>query len=80
VIWLVMKDVVVLAGIGIAIGLSASWALTRMVKSQLYGIQPNDLISIIAATVGIAAVALLSGYIPARRATRIDPMRALRWE
>jgi ABC-type antimicrobial peptide transport system permease subunit len=80
VIWLVMKDVFVLAGIGIAIGLSASWALTRMVKSQLYGIQPNDLISIIAATVGIAAVALLSGYIPARRATRIDPMRALRWE
>ena len=80
VIWLVMKDVVVLAGIGIAIGLSASWALTRMVKSQLYGIQPNDLMTIIAATVGIAAVALLAGYIPALRATRVDPMRALRWE
>jgi predicted permease len=80
VLWLVMKDVVVLAGIGIAIGLPAAWALTRMVKSQLYGIQPNDTLTIAAATVGIAGVALLAGYIPARKATRVEPMLALRWE
>ena len=80
VIWLVMKEVLLLAGIGIAIGLPASWALTRMVKSQLYGIQPNDALTIIAATLGIALVALLAGYVPARRATLVDPMRALRWE
>jgi ABC-type antimicrobial peptide transport system permease subunit len=80
VIWLVMKEVLLLAGIGIAVGLPAAWALTRMVKSQLYGIQPNDALTIIAATLGIALVALLAGYVPARRATLVDPMRALRWE
>jgi len=80
VIWLVMKEVLLLAGIGIAIGLPAAWGLTRMVKSQLYGIQPNDTMTIITATIGIALVALLAGYVPARRATLVDPMRALRWE
>jgi predicted permease len=80
VLWLVMKDVVVLAGIGIAVGLPAAWALTRLVKSQLYGIQPNDTLTIVAATLGIACVALLAGYVPARKATRVEPMLALRWE
>ncbi|HEV8042229.1 MAG TPA: ABC transporter permease [Bryobacteraceae bacterium] len=80
VLWLVMKDVVVLAGIGIAVGLPAAWALTRLVKSQLYGIQPNDTFTIVAATLGIACVALLAGYVPARKATRVEPMLALRWE
>jgi ABC-type antimicrobial peptide transport system permease subunit len=51
-----------------------------MVRSQLYGIQPNDAMTIAAATLGIAFVALLAGYVPALRATRVDPMRALRWE
>jgi predicted permease len=80
VLWLVMKDVLVLAGIGIAVGLPAAWALTRMVKSQLYGIQPNDMLTIVAATLGIACVALLAGYVPVRKATRVEPMIALRWE
>lgn len=80
VIWLVMKEVLQLVVIGIAIGLPAAWALTRFAKSQLYGIQPNDALTIVLATAGIALVAILSGYIPARRATRVDPMRALRWE
>jgi predicted permease len=80
VLWLVMKDVVVLAGIGIAVGLPAAWALTRLVKSQLYGIQPNDTLTMVAATLGIACVALLAGYVPARKATRVEPMLALRWE
>jgi predicted permease len=80
VLWLVMKDVVVLAGIGIAVGLPAAWALTRMVKSQLYGIEPNDPFTVAAAVLGIACVALLAGYIPARKATRVEPMIALRWE
>src|SRR5579862_7222144 len=80
VIWLVMKEVLQLVVIGVAIGLPAAWALTRFAKSQLYGIQPNDVLTIVLATAGIALVAILSGYIPARRATRLDPMRALRWE
>ena len=80
VVKLVMRDVFILTGIGIAIGLPAAWGLTRMVRSQLYGIQPNDTLTIAAATLGIAFVALLAGYVPALRATRVDPMRALRWE
>ncbi len=80
VVWLVMKEVVVLAGIGIAIGLPAAYGLTRFAREQLYGIQPNDVLTVTIATVAIAFVALVSGYIPARRATLVDPMRALRWE
>jgi len=80
VVWLVMKEVLLLAGIGIAIGLPAALALTKFAKAQLFGIQPNDALSMALATVAIAMVAILSGYIPARRATLVDPMRALRWE
>ncbi len=80
VLWLVMKEVLQLVAIGVAIGLPAAWALTRFAKSQLYGIQPNDALTIALATAGIALVAIFSGYIPARRATLVDPMRALRWE
>jgi predicted permease len=80
VVWLVMKEVLLLAGIGITIGLSASYGLTRFAQSQLYGIQANDAVTIVLATIGIASVAMASGYIPARRATQVDPIRALRWE
>ena len=80
VIWLVMKEVLQLVAIGVFIALGAAWALTRFVKSQLYGIQPNDALTTALATAGIITVAILSGYIPARRATLVDPMRALRWE
>jgi predicted permease len=80
VVWLVMKEVLVLVGIGVVLGLGASWGLTRYVVKQLYGIQPNDLTTIVLATLGITCVALAAGYVPARRATRVDPIRALRWE
>ena len=80
VVWLVMKDVLWLVAIGIAIGLGSAFGLTRYVQKQLYGIQPNDPASIALAVSGIACVALMAGYLPALRATRVDPMRALRWE
>jgi len=80
VIWMVMREVLLLAAIGVTIGLPAAWAVTRLVQTQLFGIDPADVPTMALAACGIASVALLSGYLPARRAIGIDPMRALRWE
>jgi ABC-type antimicrobial peptide transport system permease subunit len=80
VIWLVMREVLLLLGIGMSIGLPAAWALSRFVQTQLYGLTPNDPSTIVLAVVGIACVATMAGFFPARKATRVDPMRALRWE
>ncbi len=78
--WMVMREVLVLAGAGVGIGLAGALWLTRLVETQLFGVKPADPATLAAAALGIAAVAALSGYLPARRATGIDPMRALRWE
>ena len=80
VLWLVMREVLTLLAIGVAVALPAAWILTQMVRSQLYGIEPADPVSIVTATLAIAAVAALAGYLPAYRATRVDPMHALRYE
>jgi predicted permease len=80
VVWLVMREVMLLASAGVAIGVPAAWGVTRLVEKQLFGIQPADPLTIAVAAVGIGTVAAVSGYLPARRATGIDPMRALRWE
>jgi len=80
VVWLVMKEVVVMVGIGFAIGLPAAWFSSKLVASLLYGIQPDDPLAIGAAMAVLAFIALLAGYIPAARASRVDPLRALRYE
>jgi ABC-type antimicrobial peptide transport system permease subunit len=80
VVWLVMREVLFLAGLGVAIGLPVAFAVTRLVGSQLYGIESYDPFTIAGATLGLLAIAAVSGYIPARRATHIDPIKALRYE
>jgi predicted permease len=80
VLWLVMREVLVLVAAGIACGLPAAYVLTRVVKAQLYGVQANDPLSVALATLLLAAVALLAGYIRARRAAGYDPVRVLRYE
>ena len=80
VLWLVMKDVALLVGAGIAVGLPAAIGLSRLAGSQLFGITPSDPLTLAAATALLALVAALSGYLPGRRATRIDPVIALRCE
>ena len=66
--------------IGMAIGLAASFLLTRTMRSLLFEISPNDPITIGAIALLVIVVAALASYIPARRATRVDPMVALRYE
>jgi ABC-type antimicrobial peptide transport system permease subunit len=80
VLWLVLRDTALMIGIGACIGLPAALALTRLVSSFLYGLTPQDPLSIALATGGLIVVTALAGYIPARRATRVDPMIALRYE
>jgi len=80
VVWLVMREVLALVGVGIAFGLPAAFALAGLVRAQLYGIEPNDPLSIALATLLLAAVAVLAGYIPARRAATYDPVQVLRAE
>ena len=80
VVWMVMRDVLILVGVGIAVGVPAALALTSVVRSQLYGLTGHDPMTLILATLGLAVVAFAAGYIPAIRASRLDPMRALRYE
>jgi predicted permease len=80
VVWMVLRETLGLAAVGVAIGLAGAYAVTRLIQAQLFGVAPTDLLTMAAAALGIAAVTALAGYIPAQRATGIDPMIALRWD
>lgn len=77
---LVMRRGLLLTGGGLAIGLAAALALGRVVESLLYGVTPGDPVTLAAVTLLLPAVASVAAYLPARRATRVDPVVALRAE
>jgi ABC-type antimicrobial peptide transport system permease subunit len=80
VLWLVLREVALMVGIGVAVGLPVAIGLSRVVQSQLFDLSAHDPIALAASAGLLALVALAAGYLPARRATRVDPMFALRYE
>ncbi|MGJ5813333.1 ADOP family duplicated permease [Paludibaculum fermentans] len=78
VVWMVLRRVLLLAAVGLAISLPIALGATRLVKSFLFGTQPNDPATLALAGIVLLAAAFLAGYAPARRASRIDPLVALR--
>jgi predicted permease len=80
VIGMVMREVLTLIAIGVGVGVPAALVLTRVVKSQLYGLEAHDPWTLGLATGLLAMVACAAGYVPALRASRVDPIRALRYE
>jgi len=77
---LVLKQGTTLVVIGLVLGLGGALALTRFLTSLLFGVRPNDWASFAVVSIVLLAVGSMAGYLPARRATKIDPMVALRYE
>ena len=80
VVRMVLKDTLLLVAVGIGLGLPLALASTRLVNSFLFGLKPRDPLTLLGATAILAAVATLAGFLPARRAARVDPLIALRYE
>jgi ABC-type antimicrobial peptide transport system permease subunit len=78
--WMVLREVLVLVIAGAAVGIPAALAAARIVEGLLFNLTPTDPVTVAGATVTLILVAALAGYVPARRATRIDPITALRVE
>jgi ABC-type antimicrobial peptide transport system permease subunit len=80
VFWLILREALLLVIAGVAVGLPMIFAVTRLASTLLFGLTPTDPISLLFAALLMLAVAFVAGYLPSRRATRVDPMVALRCE
>jgi predicted permease len=80
ILWMVMREALLLVVAGVILGLPGALLATRLISSMLFGLKPTDLLSFSLATLLMITVALLAGYLPARRASKVDPMVALRYE
>jgi predicted permease len=80
VVWMILKDSLMLTGIGIAIGIPLAILVGRALASSLYGVKPLDAVSYLLAVAGVAVVALVASVVPATRAASVDPVTALRTE
>jgi predicted lysophospholipase L1 biosynthesis ABC-type transport system permease subunit len=80
VVRMVLSESLWMIASGVAIGLGAALAAGRLIRSMLFGLAPTDAVTIALAVLMLSVVAVFAGYLPARRAARIDPLAALRWE
>ena len=77
---LVLREVGLILAIGVVVGVPAALALARLAEAQLFGVKAYDATVVVAAIAALALAALAAGYLPARRATRVSPTVALRYE
>jgi predicted permease len=80
VLWMILRESIVVLAAGIAVGVPATLAAMRLIESALFGLKPSDPVTLLCAAAVVAAVTLVASYLPARRATQVDPMVALRYE
>ena len=80
VFWLILREAFLLVIAGVAVGLPIIFAVTRLASTLLFGLTPTDPVSLLLAALLMLAVAMVAGYLPSRRATRVDPLVALRYE
>jgi predicted permease len=80
VVWLVLRETLLMVGLGIGLGIPAALLLGRTVGTLIYGLKPSDPTTVCGSVVILGAVAVLAGYLPAKRASKVDPMVALRYE
>jgi putative ABC transport system permease protein len=80
ILWMVLRETLVLTFVGLALGVPSALAASRLVGHMLFGVSTNDPATLAVVACALAAVAALAGYVPARRAMRVDPMVALRYE
>jgi ABC-type antimicrobial peptide transport system permease subunit len=78
--WPVIRNALWLAGFGLIVGIPVALGLMRVLRSVLFGVKPNDPITIVASILLVLSVAALAAWVPARRASKVDPMEALRYE
>ena len=80
ILWLMLRDTLILVLIGMVIGIPLALASASLISKQLFGLKPTDPLTLIVAAVLLLVVAMFAGYFPARRASRVDPLIALRYE
>jgi ABC-type antimicrobial peptide transport system permease subunit len=80
VFWLILRESLLLVIVGVAVGLPVVFAVTRLASSLLFRLTPTDPLSLVVSALLMLVVALVAGYLPSHRATRVDPLSALRAE